>query len=308
MREQSVPEDSILVLQYKSLIDKTEPKGLGAEKYIHGYSPVDELDRLERQYTNFFNRVIWRNVNLSGIPSKGNQFLEIGCGVAAQTPTLLSLIPKEMKIIGIDIDPLKIARASEKLKRYEEYANRYSFHVMDASNLSSFPDNYFNGAYICWVLEHLTPETTQAVLKELRRVVIPGGLVLINEVIMESLAVQSLNECPALTKAFILSLVKMQSSLGGDANFGREKTMKEHLEKAGFTKFSYELKPFHILEDYKWQEDFQDWLIDCLDSVIPLLDSKGEFPKEDYEKVKEEISANNDIMLFYGRMTIENIK
>lgn len=47
-----------------------------------------------------------------------NEFLEIGCGVAAQTPTLLSMLPKEMKVIGIDLDPLKIARATEKMRRF----------------------------------------------------------------------------------------------------------------------------------------------------------------------------------------------
>jgi len=149
-----------------------------------------------------------------------------------------------MKVIGIDLDPLKIARANEIMKQNPEF-DRCSFQVMDATNLSSFTDNQFRGAYICWDLEHLTADKALTLLKEVRRVVAPGGLILINEAIMgpdDSVSVASLKGCPPFTKDMCLSLVKMQSKIGGNANFGEENNMCGSFKKAGWDNYVYEKK------------------------------------------------------------------
>jgi len=197
------------------------------------------------------------------------------------------------------------------MEKLSEYDGRFSFHIMDATNLSCFSENLFSGAYICAVLEHLPPEKAHALLKEVRRVVAPSGLILINEAIMEpdeSLTVQSFGGCPPFLKEGIRSLIKMQSKNRGDANFGEEKNMKRFLKNADFENFTYEKKPLHNLHDPEWQQDFQAWFIDIFDNVFPILATEGGFSKDKLEKVKEEILSSKDIMMSFGSVRIENTK
>jgi len=64
-------------------------------------------------------------------------------------------------------------------------------------------------------------------------------------------------------------------------------------------------KPFHNLHDKILQQGLQEWLIDCFQSVIPVL---VEFSTENFEKVKDEIRTSKDIMFSFGSATIVNNK
>jgi len=292
-------------------IESKYENGLGDHDYIHGFDTLAELDRLEKQHT-FSKKPLWKNFTLDEHTSLSTKpFLDIGCGVAAQTPTLLSVLPQDINVIGIDIDPMKINRAKVKMSNMKEYYGRFSFFVMDATNLSSFSENQFSGAHICWVLEHLTSDKVLSLLKEVRRVVAPKGIILINEIIMEpdeSFTIQSLNRCPLLLKEYLYAMIKAQSMNRGNANFGREDNMKEFLKNAGFSNFSYEKKPLHNLNDCEWQNEMKECLIDVLSSVTPILNASGTFSYEKFEKVKEELRSYNDIMQSFGSVRIENIK
>lgn len=76
---------------------------------------------------------------------KGKKILDIGCG----TGGLLTLIPKEVKYTGIDIDKESIEKAKKRRK------NNVKFYSLDISK-NKFPfKNKFDSIVLCAIIEHL---------------------------------------------------------------------------------------------------------------------------------------------------------
>lgn len=145
-------------------------------EYLHGFSEKEQ-NRLRYQ-AEFTEGIIYKDIDFSRVKN----LLEVGCGVGAQSEILLRRFPK-LNLTGIDLsdDQLKSARAYLKSKSHLE--GRYSIHKMNAENLT-FESNSFDGAYLCWVLEHVP--TPQKVLAEVRRVLSPGSTIYITEVLNSS--------------------------------------------------------------------------------------------------------------------------
>jgi len=93
--------------------------------------------------------------------------LDIGCG----TGEFANLFSK-FDYYGIDI--------SIKYIKYAAENNKGNFKVMDATKLE-FPDNNFNYILIMAILHHLDDDRISKVLLEARRVLKPGGKILIME-------------------------------------------------------------------------------------------------------------------------------
>ncbi len=145
--------------------------------YIHGYSP-EEQQRLVHQ-AQFLEPQIYPWIDLT----KVTHLLEIGCGVGAQTEILLRRYP-QLKITGVDLEPKQIEVAMRRLARPIS-DGRLVLKVADASDLSQFPQNSFDGAFLCWFLEHVP--NPSAVLAEAKRLLKPQSLMWITEVNNSSL-------------------------------------------------------------------------------------------------------------------------
>lgn len=144
--------------------------------YLHGFSPVEQ-ERLRRQ-ARFAEHTIYQNVNFSAT----KKVLEVGCGVGAQSEILLRRFP-DLQLTGIDLSDKQLAAAGDSLGKLEFAKGRYSLHQMSAEDIK-FEAESFDGAFLCFVLEHV-PDPRR-VLSEVRRVLTPGGVIYITEVLNSS--------------------------------------------------------------------------------------------------------------------------
>ncbi|HPA19195.1 MAG TPA: class I SAM-dependent methyltransferase [Verrucomicrobiae bacterium] len=102
-----------------------------------------------------------------GLPECG-RVIDVGCGTA----TFARLFDPD-RYVGIDLDAVYVGGARRR-------APGHTFHQMDATS-TDFPAGSFDGGLVVGVLHHLDDATAAAVLDELRRVVKPGGRMLIME-------------------------------------------------------------------------------------------------------------------------------
>jgi phospholipid N-methyltransferase len=176
-------------------------------KYVHGYSSREAI-RLNDQAETLENII-----HHDSIFSKGCLILEAGCGVGAQTKIIAPKNP-DSNFISVDISTESLKQASKEIQQL--YISNVEFKQADIYNLS-FPDQFFDCVFICFVLEHLTNPINA--LKELKRVLRNGGTIMAIEGDHGSalfypdskFAYQSI-DCQ----------VQLQKLGGGNSNIGRE--------------------------------------------------------------------------------------
>ncbi len=179
----------------------TKPAG-----YIHSFTEAEQ-DRLIRQ-----SRSLEPYVHAQIDFADCRHILEIGCGVGAQMAILLRRWPR-LKITGVDRTEPQIARARRHLKD-NIGAGRATLHAADGASLP-FADHSFDGAFICWVLEHA--QNPVALLKESRRVIKPGASLYCTEVFNSGLYVYPPR--PAIA-AYWQAFNRYQRELRGDPDIG----------------------------------------------------------------------------------------
>jgi SAM-dependent methyltransferase len=145
---------------------------------------VNELDdaaverlvaRLEgRAKDRVFTRLLDKYAAKLKLPASA-RVLEIGCGTGAVARALASQPGFSGKIIGID-HSLRFLDAARNFAQQEGVAERVEFRIGDAHRLE-FPDASFDAAVAHTVISHVTEP--EAVLRELARVVRPGGTVVV---------------------------------------------------------------------------------------------------------------------------------
>lgn len=99
--------------------------------------------------------------------SPGDRILEVGVG----TGLSLSLYPRDVKVVGIDLSSDMLVRAKKRVSS-EQIANVESLLQMDAQNMN-FEDNSFDKVVAMYVAS-VVPNPAQLV-SEIRRVCKPGG-------------------------------------------------------------------------------------------------------------------------------------
>jgi ubiquinone/menaquinone biosynthesis C-methylase UbiE len=177
-----------------------------ADKYVHGYSGR-EIKRLADQAATLSELL-----HHDTIYPSGSCVLEAGCGVGAQTVTLIKNSPQAFfACMDISMDSLKKARTSA----YETGKKKNVFVQADIFRLP-FPDQSFDHIFICFVLEHLkNPVQALLALKsKLKR----GGSITVIEGDHGSTYFH-----PASDDAWktIQCLIDLQEKAGGDSLIGR---------------------------------------------------------------------------------------
>lgn len=102
--------------------------------------------------------------------SQGTKLLDIACGPG----TFVGMLDPSIHATGVDIAESQIAYA---LKHYS--APNKNFMKLDSPEIP-FGDNLFDVVTTIELIEHLTPQQVQTVLHEARRVLKPGGLLMLS--------------------------------------------------------------------------------------------------------------------------------
>lgn len=215
----------------KDVEKKSQKEKVSSEGYVHGYSSIEQ-DRLKYQ-AQFTEQSIYATLDLTGVSS----LLEVGVGVGAQSEILLRRFPN-INITGIDQSNAQLATAREYLASKSYADNRFSLKQMDATNME-FDSLVFDGAFICWVLEHVP--SPERVLSEVRRVLKKGGKVYITEVMNHSFFLEPYS--PNVWK-YWMAMNDYQHEQTGDPFVGAK--LGNLLLAQGFKEIKTEVKTWHF--------------------------------------------------------------
>lgn len=247
--------------------------------YIHGYSKKEQ-DRL-RQQARFLESSVYAEVDFSSC----RDVVEIGCGVGAQTEILLERFPG-IRVHGIDASAKQVAAA----RRHHAPAirrGRASFEVGDALALR-YPDNRFDGAFLCWFLEHV--RNPVSILKEAARVLNSGGRIFCNEVLNSSLFVEPYS--PA-TLQYWFAHNDHQWNRGGDPFVGAK--LGNYLQAAGYQDIQVKVVTEHYDNRMpkRRAQAIEYWTALML-SAAPELIEQRRVTQKDVAEMTQELSRLKD--------------
>lgn len=265
----------------------SEKTGL-AKGYIHGFSK-EEQDRLFKQ-ARVHEDIIFSHVDFSSC----HNIIEVGSGVGAQTKILLERFP-HLHIQCVDASPVQTARAKEELKN-EIAAGKVAIEVADALALP-FEDNKFDGAFVCWLLEHV--QNPVEILLEIQRVLRSGGIIYCNEVLNATFYLHPYS--PATLK-YWMEFNDHQWSLKGDPFVGGK--LANYLMKAGYQNISTKVLT-HQYDNRmpKKRAEFIDYWTNLLLSGAPDLLKANRVTPEIVEAMKNELTTlkkDPDAVIFYS--------
>ena len=119
------------------------------------------------------------------------RLLDVACGTGRLLSMLGAALPTEAKLFGVDLSPHYIARAREVLPRDLDVSL-----VCDNAEKLPFLADSFDAATSVYLLHEVPAEVRARVLREIHRVVRPGGLVVIADSIQ-------LRDAPELSREIL---------------------------------------------------------------------------------------------------------
>jgi ubiquinone/menaquinone biosynthesis C-methylase UbiE len=125
-----------------------------------------QVDHWEKFYTE--HKRPWRGVGKVTLDIEPHsKVLDLGCGTGKTTAALLKM---EMDVTGLDFSPSAISHC------ISVFGDKAKFTIAECDRMP-FPDNYFDAVVAVHILEHLDDSQLRATVKEVSRVLAPGGLV-----------------------------------------------------------------------------------------------------------------------------------
>lgn len=258
-----------------------------AKGYIHGFDKKEQ-DRLFKQ-ARVHEEIIFSQVDFS----QCENILEVGSGVGAQTQILLERFP-QAKIHCVDASEKQVARAKLALKKH--IPKKVEVQKGDALHLP-FSENSFDGAFICWLLEHV-PDPV-GILSEVRRTLKPGGALYCNEVLNSTFYIHPYS--PATLK-YWFEFNDYQWSLKGDPFVGGK--LANFLIAANYQNISTKVLT-HQYDNRapKMRAAFIDYWAALLLSGAPDLIKAGRMNQEEVSAMSHELEtlkSHPDSVIFYS--------
>ena len=239
-----------------------------------------EVDRLFRQ-AQFLEQSIYGFIDLAS----SHKLLEVGCGAGAQTSILLERFPA-LHICGVDVQQKQVNEATKRLAPQIK-AGRASYHKADARRLP-FDHDSFDSAFLCWFLEHV--QSPLDVLREIKRVLVPGSVIFCTEVLNSSFFVH-----PASTAVteYWNAFNENQTEGGGDPNIGAK--LGNLLQTAGFCNIITRLGDhFYDSRDEataaRRAEMCRYWK-DLLMSAVPQLEERKMVSEQTTRAMQEDLTS-----------------
>lgn len=255
--------------------------------YLHGFSDREQK-RLYTQAT-FLEPWVYEHVDLKRV----TELLEVGCGVGAQTGLLLKRFP-HLHVTGVDASAKQVSQARRHLAR-EVRAGRVELSVQDASRMS-FGDSVFDGAFLCWLLEHVSDPV--AILRETLRALKPGGVIYCTEVQNASFFIEPYS--PATLK-YWFEFNEQQWAMRGDPFVGAK--LGNLLLNAGFQNISTRLVHFHFdSRAPKQRAEFIKYWTELLLSGARALERSKRVTKHLVMQMTQEldvVSRSHESVFFY---------
>ena len=107
----------------------------------------------------------------------GERVLDVGCGTGTLAIEAAAVVGATGRVVGIDAAPEMVDRARRKTSRG---LSQVEFRTEVVERLP-FEDGEFDAVLASLVLHHLPPETREAGVREIRRVLKPGGRLVVME-------------------------------------------------------------------------------------------------------------------------------
>ena len=232
--------------------------------YVHGYG-TPEQERLVEQAEHWRHRLIADGTHLE----PGTRLLEVGTGVGAVLAVLGQEFPG-LDLTGVDIEPKQLEYARGHLDRAGLEAD-----LVEADALAlPFEDESFDHVWMMWFLEHVGDPV--AVLREARRVLVPGGGITAIEVDYSTCRAEP--STPAI-EALIRAMVQGMAASGWSDAGTR---LPGWLGEAGFREVDEGERT------YWWQdEDLANQSNYAADVVESALDALVQLPGAGEEELRE---------------------
>lgn len=257
--------------------------------YLHGFSEVEQ-NRL-RQQAEFAEHIIYKDIDFSRV----SNLLEVGSGVGAQSEILLRRFPN-INLTGIELNEKQLLAAKNNLSQSKIAAGRYELHKMDATQME-FKPNSFDGAFLCWVLEHI-PSPKNA-LSEVRRVLKPGSRIYITEVMNSSFFLDPYS--PNVWK-YWMAFNDYQFENAGDPFVGTK--LGNFLLELGFSEIKTEIKTWHYdnrnpIERHEIIEFWTNLLMSAKETLVDNKVISAEIANAAHEELKK-VARDPNAVFFYS--------
>jgi len=167
-----------------------------------------ELSGEEPEYfADYKMRDFARLVQRAHLPLDGT-YLDFGSGVGA------SIRPFQRHLAGARLICADVSKESLELSQ-AKHGQDAEYLLLHAGKLP-LPDASMAGAFVCCVFHHIARDAHRDVLAELRRVIKPGGLLMIYEHNpLNPLTVRAVRTCPLDINAILISAHTMQRRCEG---------------------------------------------------------------------------------------------